>query len=239
MNKSEIIKEEIGKLGIVIDENQCNQFLKYYDILIEWNSFMNLTGITEFHEVVTKHFADSLSLIKGIDLSGNMSVLDLGTGAGFPGIPLKIVFPNLNITLMDSLNKRIKFLNEVIDQLSLTEICAVHGRAEDLGRKIEYRENFDLCVSRAVSNLASLSEYCVPFVKKNGYFISYKSGKIEEELNNSKNAIKILGGKVERVENFNLIDTDMERSFVIIKKCMNTAKIYPRSAGKPTKEPLK
>ncbi|MEG2071217.1 MAG: 16S rRNA (guanine(527)-N(7))-methyltransferase RsmG, partial [Bacteroidales bacterium] len=165
-------------------------------------------------------------------------ILDLGTGAGFPGIPLKIVFPNLKITLLDSLNKRVKFLNEVIDELQLDGIETIHGRAEDYGREKAYREQYDICVSRAVANLSTLSEYCIPYVKIGGFFISYKSGKIEEELENSKNAVKLFGGKIERVETFHLTDTEMERSLVVIKKSKETSKLYPRNAGKPSKEPI-
>ncbi len=239
MIKEDKIKFEIGKLGIELNDTQCMQFLRYYEILIEWNEVMNLTTITDYDDVVTKHFADSLELIKVLDLSKEYKVLDLGTGAGFPGIPLNIVFPNLKITLLDSLNKRVKFLDEVIRQLGLKNIEAIHGRAEDFGKDKLYREQYDLCVSRAVANLATLSEYCLPYVKKQGYFISYKSGKIEEEVQASKKAIALFGGKLDRVENFNLIDTDMERSFVVIEKIEETPKQYPRSAGKPSKEPIK
>jgi len=239
MIKEDKIKFEIGKLGIELNDTQCMQFLRYYEILIEWNEVMNLTAITDYNDVVTKHFADSLELIKVLDLSKEYKVLDLGTGAGFPGIPLNIVFPNLKITLLDSLNKRVKFLDEVIRQLGLKNIEAIHGRAEDFGKDKLYREQYDLCVSRAVANLATLSEYCLPYVKKQGYFISYKSGKIEEEVQASKKAIALFGGKLDRVENFNLIDTDMERSFVVIEKIEETPKQYPRSAGKPSKEPIK
>ncbi len=239
MIREDKIKFEIGKLGIELDDTQCMQFLRYYEILIEWNEVMNLTAITDYDDVVTKHFADSLELIKVLDLSNEYKVLDLGTGAGFPGIPLKIAFPNLEITLLDSLNKRVKFLNEVISQLGLKNVNAIHGRAEDFAKDKIYREQYDLCVSRAVANLATLSEYCLPYVKKQGYFISYKSGKIEEEVQTSKKAIALLGGKIDRVENFNLIDTDMERSFVVIRKSKETPKQYPRSAGKPSKEPIK
>lgn len=238
MNKKEILKEELGKLGILLNETQCNQFLQYYDILVEWNEFMNLTAITEYDDVVTKHFADSLELIKVLDLSKEYKLLDLGTGAGFPGIPLKIIFPNLKITLLDSLNKRINFLNEVIHTLGLKDIHAIHGRAEDYGRNKIYREQYDICVSRAVANLATLSEYCIPFVTNHGYFIPYKSGKTEEEIVASKKAIEVLGAKIERVETFHLTDTDMFRSFVVIKKCKETPKKYPRNAGKPSKEPI-
>lgn len=238
MKSVEKIKAAVENLGIVLDEKQCGQFMSYYELLIKWNEFMNLTAITDFDEVVIKHFADSLELVKVYDLGSSKKVMDLGTGAGFPGIPLKIVFPELNITLLDSLNKRIKFLNEVIEQLELQGIEAVHGRAEEYGKNKAYREQYDLCVSRAVANLATLSEYCLPYVKTDGFFIPYKSGKIEEELEESKQAIRILGGSVEKVEAFHLAGTGMERSLVVIKKVKHTPIQYPRNAGKPSKEPL-
>ncbi len=234
----EKFKSGLNKLKIDLSEQQIQQFLKYYEMLIEKNKVMNLTAITEFEDVVEKHFLDSLSLIQQIELYQELKVLDLGTGAGFPGIPLKIAFPNLNIVLMDSLNKRINFLNEVIEDLQLKNIVAVHGRAEEMARKTEYRENFDLCVSRAVANLASLSEYCLPFVTQGGSFISYKSGEIEEELSQSKKAIFVLGGKIESVKKFRLVETDAERSFVQIKKVKKTPKTYPRKAGTPSKNPI-
>lgn len=239
-NKTEInqIKEAFAKLNLTLEESQYEQFLQYYEILIEWNQVMNLTAITEFNEVVTKHFVDSLCLIKEISMEKELKVIDIGTGAGFPGIPLKIAFPSLDVTLLDSLNKRIKFLDTVISTLGLKGIRAVHGRAEEYGRKSEYREQFDLCVSRAVANLSTLSEYCVPFVKKGGYFISYKSGKMEEEIENSKRAINLLGGNLENVFTFLLPDSDISRSLVAIRKEEETKKKYPRSAGKPSKEPL-
>ena len=178
--------EELKKLGIVLTDQQLEQFEKYYEMLIEKNKVMNLTAITEFDEVIEKHFLDSVNICHLLDLKSEISVLDMGTGAGFPGIPLKIVFPKLNVVLADSLNKRILFLKDVIRELGLEEIEAVHGRAEELARKPEYRENFDLCVSRAVANLSTLSEYCLPFVKLGGKFVSYKSGSCEEEINDSK-----------------------------------------------------
>ena len=228
----------LAKMNISLSDKQLQQFMTYYEMLIEKNKVMNLTAITDFDEVVEKHFVDSVSLIQVVDLHQRLKVIDLGTGAGFPGIPLKIVFPELNVVLADSLNKRLVFLNEVIDALGLTEIYTVHGRAEDLARMPEYREQFDLCVSRAVANLATLSEYCLPYVKVGGCFIPYKSGEIDEELNNSKKAVQILGGKIEEVVKFQLPDTDIGRSFVKIKKNKNTAKKYPRKAGLPAKEPL-
>lgn len=233
------LTERLIKLGIELDEQQAEQFMDYYSILAEWNQVMNLTAITDYNEVVDKHFVDSLSLARVCDLSVKIRVLDLGTGAGFPGIPLKIVYPGLDIVLIDSLNKRIKFLDTVIGALGLKNITAVHGRAEDYGRNSNYRENFDLCVSRAVANLSTLAEYCIPFVKKGGRFISYKSGNVESEAAESKKAVSILGGRIGSVESFLLPETDIERSFVVIEKCLNTPKAYPRNAGKPSREPLK
>lgn len=226
----------LEELHIQLTEEQIHQFIKYYEMLVEKNKVMNLTAITEFDEVIEKHFLDSLSLIKVYDLEMDISVLDMGTGAGFPGIPLKIAFPGLKVTLADSLNKRILFLQEVIDELHLEKIEAVHARAEELGKNKTYREMYDLVVSRAVANLSSLEEYCVPFVKIGGNFISYKSGEIEEEVANAKNATFLLGGKVKDVYKFDLYE--QKRSFVIIEKIKGTPKTYPRKAGTPTKTPL-
>lgn len=227
-----------GTLGITLTEEQIQKFLEYYEMLVEWNSFMNLTAITEFDEVVTKHFVDSVSLIKALDLSDKLTVIDVGTGAGFPGIPLKIVFPDLKITLLDSLNKRVKFLNEVIEKLELKEIEAIHGRAEDAAKSQDLREKFDLCVSRAVANLSTLSEYCLPFVKVGGRFISYKSEKIAEEMKAAEKAVSILGGKYAEQVEFTLPDSDIYRNLFVIEKKKETPKKYPRKAGLPAKEPI-
>lgn len=217
---------------------QQEQLTTYYEMLVEKNKVMNLTGITEFEDVLEKHFLDSIAVARYVDLTKEVSVIDLGTGAGFPGMPLKILFPNLKMTLADSLNKRLLFLNEVIDSLGLEGVTTVHGRAEDLAMNANYREQYDYCVSRAVANLSSLSEYCLPFVKLGGSFISYKSGEIEKELSAAKKAIFLLGGQVKEVIPFRLDGTDLSRSFVMIEKEKKTPKIYPRKSGTPTKKPL-
>ncbi len=234
----EKFKNGLQQLHIELSEKQMEQFLQYYEMLVEKNKVMNLTAITEFDEVVEKHFLDSVSLTNQMDLHQPLKVLDLGTGAGFPGIPLKIVFPELEITLMDSLNKRVLFLQDVISSLQLQDIEAVHGRAEEAARNKKYREGFDLCVSRAVANISTLSEYCLPFVKIGGSFISYKSSTIEDELEDGKKGIAILGGKVKDVYKFTLPDSELQRSFVVIQKEKKTPKAYPRKAGTPSKDPL-
>ncbi len=235
---SKLFEEKLSAIGITLDEKQKQQFYEFYEILVEWNKVMNLTGITEYEEVNEKHFVDSLSIIKAVDLTKVETVIDVGTGAGFPGIPLKIAFPHLNIVLLDSLNKRIKFLDAVIEKLGLVEIRTIHGRAEDYAKQAEYREQFDLCVSRAVANLATLSEYCLPYVKVGGMFVPYKSGEIDEEVSAAKKATHILGGKLQDVMKFQLPGTEIGRSFVKIEKVQNTSKKYPRKAGLPAKEPL-
>lgn len=235
---SEMLKNRMDRLQIETNENMLEQFDLFYHLLVEWNKVMNLTGITEYEEVVEKHFADSLSLARFLDLNKIHTVIDVGTGAGFPGIPLKIAFPHLKVVLLDSLNKRINFLNEVIAKLDLREIHTIHGRAEEYARKPEYREQFDLCVSRAVANLSVLSEYCIPYIRIGGIFVPYKSGEIDEEVAASRKAVDILGGQIDHVEKFQLPDTDIHRSFVFINKIKNTQKKYPRKAGTPAKEPL-
>ena len=227
-------KFKIGleKLNLNLSDDQIQQFLSYYEMLIEKNKVMNLTAITEYDEVIEKHFLDSISLCQVYDLSKPVRILDMGTGAGFPGIPLKIAFPEIEITLADSLNKRIKFLDEVVEELGLQKVTTVHARAEELARNKEYRENFDVVVSRAVANLSILGEYCIPFVKEGGCFISYKSGEVEEEVESAKKAIKILGGQIKNIFKFDL--SDQKRSFITIEKIKAT----PRKAGTPAKMPL-
>lgn len=232
-----------NKINIEISDDQINCFEKYYELLIEKNKVMNLTAITDKEDVIVKHFIDSIALIpylkdKGINTNNELKIIDIGTGAGFPGLPLKIMMPDVKFTLLDSLNKRVSFLNEVIDELKLKDIEALHGRAEDYASDNKYREKYDICVSRAVANLSTLSEYCIPFVKEDGFFISYKAGESEEEINKSKNAIKILGGKINKVEEFVLPGTDASRVFVFIRKQELTDKKYPRKAGVPAKKPL-
>ena len=234
-------KHGLEELNITLTDEQIEQFLQYYEMLVEKNKVMNLTGITEYEEVIQKHFLDSLSLIRVIPdiASQKLTFIDLGTGAGFPGIPLKIAFPELEITLMDSLNKRILFLQEVIDALGLKKVSAVHGRAEEMASNATHRQQYDLCVSRAVSNLAVLTEYCLPFVKKGGLFVSYKSADSDAEIQEGKKAISILGGKLTSVDKFQLPDSDLRRALVCIKKVKDTPKKYPRKAGTPAKLPLK
>ena len=227
------------ELGIELSQKQKNQFIQFYEFLVEKNKVMNLTGITEFEEVLTKHFLDSLACVKAIDMTKVKTIMDIGTGAGFPGVPLKIAFPHLEACLLDSLKKRVNFLEESFELLGLEGIKAIHGRAEDFAKKKEYREQFDLCVSRAVANLSTLSEYCLPFVAVNGSFVSYKSGDSEEEIHQAKHAISLLGGKVKNVDKFQLPGTDMGRALVEIKKTKQTPGKYPRKAGLPAKEPLK
>lgn len=234
MNRLNTITKQFG---LELSDEQIQQFSKYYDMLIEWNKVMNLTAITDKEEVIIKHFADSLLLSKYKNLHEDLNVIDVGTGAGFPGIPLKIAFPELKVTLMDSLNKRLKFLDNVISELNLDNITTVHSRAEDGGKNAEYREKYDLAVSRAVANLATLSEWCIPFVKTGGYFIPYKSNALTEEMRDGKKAIRILGGQVENIFTTTIPDSDNQRSFVFVKKIENTDKKYPRKAG-AAKKPI-
>ncbi|MGN0318043.1 MAG: 16S rRNA (guanine(527)-N(7))-methyltransferase RsmG [Lachnospira sp.] len=256
--------DNLNKIGVELSDKQYEQFDKYYETLVEWNEFMNLTGITEYSEVLLKHFVDSLVLklpvhqyaglatfsddendninvireIKSFFDRNNLTLIDVGTGAGFPGLPIKIAYPEIKVTLLDSLNKRLNFLNEVITRLNLSDINTVHSRAEDGGKNKLLREHFDISVSRAVANLSTLVEYNLPFVKVGGYFVAYKSGDIDEEVYNARNAVKLLGGKIELVYKFRLPGSDIERSLVYVKKEKNCPSKYPRKAGLPSKEPL-
>lgn len=226
------------ELGINLSLKQREQFDKYYELLVEWNKVMNLTGITEYDEVNLKHFIDSLSVVRVVDMKSVKRVIDVGTGAGFPGIPLKIAFPDTEILLLDSLNKRVKFLNEVITTLGLENITAIHGRAEDIAKNKSYREQFDLCVSRAVANLSTLCEYSLPFLWISGSFVSYKGEYSENEIKQAEKAVDILGGKISKIDRFKLPETDMGRSLIKIDKVKKTPGKYPRKAGLPAKEPI-
>ena len=231
-----------SKNGIQLNKKQCEQFVLYYELLVDWNSRINLTSIIEFEDVVLKHFIDSSVLLTLTDVSRETikgKLIDIGTGAGFPGIPLKIIDPSLKVTLLDALNKRITFLRCVCDSLKINDVKLVHMRAEDAASNPMYREKYDVCVSRAVANMATLTEYCLPFIHKSGYFLAYKSGEIDEEVNEAKKCIKVMGGEIKKIEKFILPDSDITRSMVMIRKVENTPKKYPRKAGTPGKHPIK
>ena len=238
MDKIGLLEEILKKLNISIDEDQKSKFSKYYSLLLEKNKVMNLTRITDEEEIIIKHFVDSLMIAKVVDMEKVESLIDVGTGAGFPGIPIKIMWPEIKVTLLDSLDKRVGFLQEVIEELDLEGAKAIHGRAEDFGQDDNYREKFDLCASRAVADLSVLSEYCIPFVKEQGEFISYKADGSEEEIHNAKNAIEVLGGCLERIATETIPGTDIKRQFAVIRKIEKTDSKYPRKAGKPSKKPL-
>lgn len=223
-------------LNLKLDDSQIKNFYDFMNLLIEKNKVMNLTGITEPKEVILKHFIDSLTVLKYINENDN--IIDVGTGAGFPGIPLKIAENSLEITLLDSLNKRINFLNEVIEKINLNKVKTIHGRAEDFGQDFKYREKYDVAVSRAVAPLNVLLEYMLPFVKVGGQCICMKGNNCDEEIENSKRAIEILGGKIEKIKKFNLPNSDNNRTIFIIKKVQKMNRQYPRKAGIPTKNPL-
>ena len=234
------------ELNITLSDHQLEQFEEYYKLLIEWNEKMNLTAITEREEVYLKHFLDSLSFVRAFDDPSSLSesefsLIDIGTGAGFPGVPIKILCPDSNVVLMDSLNKRLSFLDEVIEKLNLNEtgsVKTVHARAEDLAKDPAYREQFDYATSRAVANLSTLSEYCLPFVKVGGSFISFKAEKAAEELSAAKNAVFLLGGSLTKEVSFVLPGSELGRTLIVIGKKQNTSKKYPRKAGLPAKSPL-
>ena len=241
----DFLLQSFDALDIHLSDVQANMFLKYYQMLVEKNKVMNLTAITDYHDVVIKHFVDSLSCVKLLPefdvisaFNGGASVIDVGTGAGFPGIPLKIVFPEIKLTLLDSLNKRVEFLKDVCAELNFNDVTFIHARAEDGALDKQLRESFNFCVSRAVANLSTLSEYCLPFVKIHGYFISYKSEKAVQEIADSKIALSVLGGSITLEKKFSLPETDISRTLILIKKDKGTPKTYPRKAGTPLKKPL-
>ena len=233
---SDFIKNEFLANNILLTDEQASKFKEYYEMLIETNKVMNLTAVTEFEDVVRKHFIDSIMISRVLDVEKIRSVVDIGTGAGFPGIPLKIVYPHISLALVDSLGKRVRFLQAVVDKLKLTDTVTVHSRSEDLAHNRKYREKFDLCTARAVAAMNVLSEYCLPYVKEGGYFSAYKSGNIADEIENAGKAIKVLGGKVENAEIFDFYD--MKRSIVLVKKIKKTSTKYPRKAGLPSKSPI-
>lgn len=238
-NKIDLFIQKLKLLDINISSGQIEQFIMFYEMMVDTNKVMNLTSVTEPKEVIDKHFIDSLAIKKIYNLNRNVSVIDVGTGAGFPGIPLKIIFPDIQIVLLDSLNKRVKFLNEVVAALGLKGVRCIHERSEDAARDKEYRESFDLCVSRAVANLSTLSELCIPFIKVGGRFISYKAGNSKQEIEEANGAVKRLGGRIKGITEFLLPDTKFDRVFVEIEKIKNTGNKYPRKAGMPSKQPLK
>lgn len=245
MNDYSKMINDLESINIELTDHQIEQFDKYFNLLVKWNEVMNLTAITEFNDVCQLHFVDSIMAAPYFDFTKEgLTLIDVGTGAGFPGVPLKIVFPSLKVTLLDSLNKRLNFLNEVINELGLNEdggsIETVHGRAEDFSKAKGgvLREKFDIGTARAVANMSTLSEYILPYVKVGGSFVAYKSNKINEEIDLSKSAIKILGGTLSSVNNTFLPGSDIERSIVIINKSKSTPKLYPRKAGLPSKQPL-
>lgn len=232
---------QLHELGIEITDEQLKKFYLYYRELVKWNTVINLTAITELPDVLEKHFLDSLSIVKVIPkekLNAGISLIDIGTGAGFPGIPLAIVFPKTKVVLMDSLNKRLNFLNRMIEELHLENARTVHARAEDLARQKNYREKFDVVCSRAVASLNVLSEYCIPFAGAGGEFVAYKSENADEEIRKAGRAVKVLGGEFRTAEKFLLPDTDYERVLICITKKKPTPPAYPRKAGTPSKDPI-
>lgn len=230
------IKDIAKNINLELNDEKVKNFYNYMELLLQWNEKVNLTAITEPNDIILKHFIDSLTIERYIDK--NVNIIDIGTGAGFPGIPISIARTDINITLMDSLNKRIKFLDEVIKENKLNNAKTIHARAEELARDKDYREKFDIATSRAVASLNVLLEYMLPFVKVGGYCICMKGSNIEDEILNSKRALNALNGVIEKIEEFELPNSDMSRNIIIVKKVGKTLSKYPRKAGTPTKDPL-
>lgn len=239
MEYFQLMKEASLEVGFNLTENQYNQFMEYMKLLQEWNEKINLTAITEDEEVIKKHFIDCIKAFKSDAVKNAKTVIDVGTGAGFPGLPIAIMNPNINVTLLDSLNKRINFLNTVVAKLELKNVVTIHSRAEDGARKPELRENFDVATSRAVANMAVLSEFCLPYVKLNGYFVALKGPSIDEEIREGKKAIGTLGGELESIIEVNIEESDLKHNIVEIKKIRKCPKTYPRKAGSINKKPIK
>ncbi len=239
MEYFDIMNDACKDVGLSFNEDNYNKFTQYKDIIKFWNEKINLTAIVEDEQIFKKHFIDCIKIFKFSPLKEAKSIIDVGTGAGFPGIPIKIMKQEVELILLDSLNKRINFLNEVINKIDLKNVKTIHGRAEDFSKKLEYRENVDVAVSRAVANLAVLSELCIPYVKIGGYFVAMKGPSVEDEIKDGKNAISILGGKIEDIIKINIENSDLNHNLVIIKKVKETPKMYPRKAGTANKKPLK
>lgn len=239
MEYFDLMKEACVNEDIDFDEKKYNKFIIYKDLIKEWNKKINLTAIVEDEDIIKKHFIDCIKIYKFSPLKDSKKIIDIGTGAGFPGIPMKIINPDCEITLLDSLNKRIKFLDIVISKLNLNNISTIHGRAEDYARDFSHREKYDAVVSRAVANLTVLSEFCLPYTKVGGYFIAMKGPSVEKELKESKNAISILGGKVEDMIKVTIEGSDLGHNLIIVKKIKNTSNTYPRKPGTISKKPLK
>lgn len=235
----ELLNKACANEGLEFDEDKYNKLMQYKDLVIEWNEKINLTAITEEEEFIKKHFIDSIKVFRSSELKDSKKIIDIGTGAGFPGIPIKIINPDIEVVLLDSLNKRVNFLNEVINKLQLKGVTAIHGRAEDFAREKKYREAFDAVVSRAVANMAVLSELCIPYVKLNGHFIALKGPAVDEEIQEGLKAVTTLGGIVEKVIEVEVEDTDLNHNLVIVKKIKETPKVYPRKAGTASKKPIK
>ena len=234
----EILATGALEFGITLTEIQLDMFDAYTRLLVEWNEKLNLTRIIEPREIAIKHYLDSLSVLSAVKMNGNKSVIDIGTGAGFPGIPLKIVYPELTLTLLDSVNKRLLFIVEAAKELGFNDVLTLHARAEDAGRNRKHRERYDFALSRAVGKLGILAELCVPFCKPNGRFVAYKGPDAGAEVREGLAAIKLLGGKIDKVQALTLPGTDMQRTLVVVKKIIHTPMIYPRKAGIPEREPL-